>query len=42
VIYFEHNLNAVDSARSTWIKTFHYEKNKKDLVELENFLKDNI
>ena len=42
VIYFEHNLEAVESAKSVWINTFHYDKNKKDLVNLEKFLRDNI
>jgi len=42
VIYFEHNLDAVKSAESVWIKTFHYNKDKKDLVLLEKFLKENI
>jgi hypothetical protein len=42
VVYFEHNLDAVNSARSFWINTYHYDKDKKDLVELEKFLKENI
>ncbi len=42
LIYFEHNLEAVKSARSVWIKTFHYDKDKKDLVKLEEFLKQEI
>jgi len=42
VIYFEHKLEAVESARSIWIKTFHYDKDKKDLVSLKNFLESNL
>jgi len=40
VIYFEHNIEAVESARSVWIKTYHYDKNKKDLISLEKFLRE--
>ncbi len=42
VIYFEHNKEAVEKAKETWINTFWYDKDKKDLVLLEKFLKDNI
>ena len=42
VIYFEHNEEAVEKARETWIITLYYDKDKKDLVELEKFLKDNL
>jgi hypothetical protein len=42
VVYFEHNLEAVESAKSVWINTFHYDKDKKDLVSLERFLRENI
>ena len=42
VIYFEHNLETVESAKSIWINTFHYNKDKKDLVSLEKFLEDNL
>ena len=42
VIYFEHNLEAVESAMSVWIKTFYYDKDKKNLTWLEKFLKENI
>ena len=42
VIYFEHNLEAIKSAKSIWIKAFHYNKDKKDLVGLEKFLKNNL
>ena len=31
VIYFEHNPDAVKSAESVGIKTFYYDKDKKDL-----------
>ena len=38
VIYFEHDQDAVKSARSVGIKTFPYDKDKKDLVALKRFL----
>lgn len=38
VIYFEHNADAVKSAQSVGITTFHYDKDKRDLGELKNFL----
>jgi methionine salvage enolase-phosphatase E1 len=41
VIYFEHNNEAVESAKSVGILTFHYDKEKKDLNLLEKFLKEN-
>lgn len=42
VIYFEHNEDAVKSVESIGIKTFHYDKDKKDLVELKKFIDENI
>ena len=42
VLYFEHNEDAVKSARSAAIKTHHYDKDKKDLKELKKFLTDNL
>ena len=42
VIYFEHNLEAVESAKSRGIKTFHYDKEKKDLESLKVFIKSNL
>ena len=42
VIYFEHNEDAVKSARSLGIKTYHYDKDKKDLVKLKEFLESNL
>ena len=41
VVYFEHNENAVKSARSVGIKTYHYDSDKKDLLALTKFLKEN-
>ena len=38
VIYFEHNEDAVKSAQSVGIKTFHYDKDKKDLDALKIFI----
>jgi len=42
VVYFEHNEDAVKSAQSAGIKTYHYDKDKKDLKSLKKFLDDNI
>lgn len=42
VIYFEHNENAVKSARSVGITAYHYDKDEKDLGALRKFLDDNL
>lgn len=42
VIYFEHNEDAVKSARSVGIETFHYNKDSQDLVSLKRFLMANL
>ncbi len=42
VIYFEHDENAVKSAQSVGIKTYHYDNEKKDLILLKNFLTENL
>ena len=42
VIYFEHNIDAVKSAESVGIKTFYYDKDKKDLISLKKFLNNNL
>lgn len=42
VIYFEHNEDAVKSAQSVGITTYHYDKDKKDLVGLKEFLDKNL
>ncbi len=42
VVYFEHNLDAVKSAESVGIKSFHYDPEKKDLSSLRDFLDNNI
>lgn len=42
VIYFEHNIKAVESAQSVGIKTYFYENDKKDLIALKNFLDKNL
>ena len=41
VIYFEHNLEAVNSAISVGINTYHYKK-EDSLIELHSFLKINL
>lgn len=42
VIYFEHNAEAIKSAESIGITTHHYDKEKKDLVALKEFLDTNL
>jgi HAD superfamily hydrolase (TIGR01509 family) len=42
VIYFEHNPQAVDSARSVGITSYYYDPHTKDLVSLKQFLDQNI
>lgn len=41
VVYFEHSGQAVASARSQGINTYHYDPEKKDLVALADFLQEN-
>lgn len=41
IVYFEHNPEAVQSAESVGIKSYYYDREKKDLKSLEKFLKDN-
>jgi FMN phosphatase YigB (HAD superfamily) len=42
VVYFEHDLEAVESARSAGIATHHYDEDKKDLESLKKFLDENL
>lgn len=42
VIYFEHNPNAVKSAESLGIVSYHYDEDKKDLDSLKSFLDSNL
>jgi FMN phosphatase YigB (HAD superfamily) len=42
VIYFEHNYDAAESASSIGIKTFYYDKYKKDLIALKKFIDENL
>ena len=42
VVYFEHSENAVKSAQSIGITTYHYDSDKKDLTSLKDFLTDNL
>ncbi len=42
VIYFEHNGEAVESAQSVGINTFHYNKDIKDIKALKKFLDENL
>jgi HAD superfamily hydrolase (TIGR01509 family) len=42
VVYFEHNPDAVTSAKSVGITTYNYDKDAKDLVALKDFLDSNL
>lgn len=42
VIYFEHNPEAVEAARSVGILAYNYDKDTKDLKALEEFIKSNL
>ncbi|HEY5588517.1 MAG TPA: hypothetical protein VIK86_06130 [Candidatus Paceibacterota bacterium] len=42
VIYFEHDVNAVKSAQSVGINTYHYDNEKKDLESLKQFFDENL
>ncbi len=42
VVYFEHNADAVDSAKSIGIPTFHYNKEDKNIEEVKDFLQAHI
>jgi HAD superfamily hydrolase (TIGR01509 family) len=42
VIYFEHNIDAVNSAESVGIKSYFYNYEEKDLEKLKNFLDENL
>lgn len=42
VIYFEHNPDAVKSAQSVGIVTYHYDDSQKDLIALKKFLDENV
>ena len=42
VVYFEHNIEAVESAVSAGINTYFYNDNEKDLNGLREFLDDTL
>ncbi len=42
VIYFEHNEESIKSAESIGIKSYHYDKDKKDINGLKQFLDTNL
>ena len=42
VVYFEHNSDAVESAKSVGITSYFYDSKKKDLEGLKKFLDDNL
>lgn len=41
-VYFEHNPDAVESARSVGITSYHYDENAQDLVSLKKFLDESL
>jgi len=41
-IYFEHSKEAVESAKSVGIGSYHYDEDKKDLEGLKKFLDENL
>lgn len=42
VLYFEHNPDAVKSAQSVGVVSYHYDKDARDLVALKKFIDENI
>ena len=42
VVYFEHNPEAVKSAQSVGISSYHYDSEKKDMESLKSFLDTNL
>lgn len=42
VVYFEHNPDAVESARSVGITAYHFDHEKRDIDEIKKFLDDNL
>ncbi|MBM3436262.1 MAG: HAD-IA family hydrolase [Bacteroidetes bacterium] len=42
VVYFEHNLDAVKSAQSIGINTFHYDQNTKNIDALKLFIDESL
>jgi HAD superfamily hydrolase (TIGR01509 family) len=42
VIYFEHNAEAVKSAKSVGISSYYYDPEKKDMGALRDFLDSNL
>ena len=42
VVYFEHDKKAVESAESVGIKTYYYDKDGRDIIDLKGFLDNNV
>ncbi|MEA3463855.1 MAG: hypothetical protein U9R14_02155 [Patescibacteria group bacterium] len=42
VIYFEHNEDAVKSAQTVGIITYHYGKDRRDLIALKKFINESL
>lgn len=42
LVYFEHNPQAVESARAAGLNVYFYDNEKKDIAELKKFLDTNL
>lgn len=42
VVYFEHNAQAADTARSLGVETYFYDHTKEDMTALKAFLDNNL
>ena len=42
VLYFENDKESVKSAQAVGINTYHYDRDKKDLVTLKDFIDQNL
>lgn len=42
VIYFEHNAEAVETAKSVGINTYFYDHTKEDMVSLKKFIDESL
>jgi HAD superfamily hydrolase (TIGR01509 family) len=42
VVYFEHNIEAVKTAQSIGINTYHYDHTKENMDALKQFLDENL
>ena len=42
LVYFEHNIDVVKIANSIGIKSYYFDKDKRDLLQLRKFLENNL